>query len=250
MSEPRTPYEPHEFWQERLSGQFDLRGTGHPGLSAEYNELCYRLRAFVLDRALARHEVPVAGRRVLDGGCGTGVFVEHFLERGADVTGVDLTEVSARNLVQRFPQARFEVGDLSEWRPSAAYDLVSCFDVLFHIVDEERWDRALTNLTDAIAPGGWFVFTEMFQRRIPEAAAHNVVRGWDAYGPALLARGLAIIEDKPTHHLMNSELGVFRGLNRLPQLLYRIDLGLLMSGLLEGHGPNRLILCRRPPAAP
>ena len=31
------------------------RGTGHPGLSAEYNELCYRLRGFVLGaRSLAR----------------------------------------------------------------------------------------------------------------------------------------------------------------------------------------------------
>lgn len=247
MSEETTPYRPREFWQERLSGQFDLRGTGHPGLSAEYNELCYRLRAFVLDQALTRHEVPVAGRRVLDGGCGTGFFVDHFLDKGADVTGVDLTDVSARELSQRFPQAHFEVGDLSEWRASAAYDLVSCFDVLFHIVDDALWDQALTNLTDAVAPGGYFVFTEMFRGRGQgKDAAHNVERGWAAYRPALLARGLVILDDKPTHHLMNRELGVLRFLNRLPQLLYRIDLGLLLTGLLESNGPNRLVLCRRP----
>jgi 2-polyprenyl-3-methyl-5-hydroxy-6-metoxy-1,4-benzoquinol methylase len=251
MSEETTPYRPREFWQERLSGQFDLRGTGHPGLSAEYNELTYRLRAYVLDRALARHEVPVAGRRVLDGGCGTGFFVEHFLERGADVTGVDLTEISARELARKFPQAHFEVGDLSEWRATGTYDLVSCFDVLFHIVDDARWDRALTNLTDAVAPGGWFVFTEMFRRKnAVRDAAHNVERGWAAYRPALLARGLVIEDERPTHHLMNLELGPFRFLNRAPQLLYRIDLALLMAGLLESQGPNRLVLCRRPAAAP
>lgn len=250
MTDPTAPYRPRDFWQERLSGQFDLRGTGHPGLSAEYNELCYRLRGYVLDATLARHEVPVAGRRVLDGGCGTGYFVEHFLARGADVTGVDLTDVSAQQLARRFPDARFEVGDLSEWRPTGTYDLVSCFDVLYHIVDDARWDRALTNLADAVAPGGWFVFTEMFLAGRPRAAAHNVVRGREAYRTALLARGLALMDERPTHHLMNRELGVMRFLNRFPQLLYRIDLGLLMARLLEGNGPNRLVLCRRPPAGP
>ncbi|MEO6461579.1 MAG: methyltransferase domain-containing protein [Candidatus Eisenbacteria bacterium] len=251
MTEPDSEYQPRDFWQKRLAGQFDLRGTGHPGLSAEYNARCYDLRAYVLDRTLARHEVPVAGRQVLDGGCGTGFFVEHFLARGARVTGVDLTDVSAHELSRRFPEARFEVGDLAEWRPSTTYDLVSCFDVLFHIVDDERWDRALTNLTDAVAPGGYFVFSEMFlRRRTARDAAHNVARGWDAYRPALHARGLSILDEAPTHHLLNTELGPFRFLNRWPNFLHRIDLALLMTGLLEDRGPNRLVLCHRPLAGP
>ncbi len=251
MGEPSSEYEPRDFWQKRLAGQFDLRGTGHPGLSARYNARCYDLRAHVLDRALARHEVPVAGRRVLDAGCGTGFLVEHFLALGARVTGVDLTDVSVSELSRRFPEARFEVGDLAEWRPSSTWDLVSCFDVLFHIVDDERWDRALTNLADAVAPGGWFVFTEIFPRRrraFARAAAHNVTRGWDAYRPALHARGLSIVEEVPTHHLLNNDLGVFRFLNRFPDLLYRVDLALLITGLLETRGANRLVLCRRPEA--
>jgi len=251
MTDPATtPYRPREFWQERLSEQFDLRGTGHPGLSAEYNRLCYALRAIVLDGLLARHRVPVAGKTVLDGGCGSGFFVEHFLSRGANVTGVDLTEVSARELSKRFPQAKFEVGDLSEWRPQATYDLVSCFDVLFHITDDERWDRALTHLADAVKPGGYFVFTEMFLPRGGRQAAHNVDRGWEVYRPALLARGLAVLEDVPTHHFMNNELGPFRFLNRVPQLLFRVDLALLTAGAFASRPPNRMVLCRRPEAAP
>jgi 2-polyprenyl-3-methyl-5-hydroxy-6-metoxy-1,4-benzoquinol methylase len=251
MSDPSSsPYRPREFWQERLSENFDLRGTGHPGLSAEYNRLCYALRAGVLDRLCAKHHVRVAGRNVLDGGCGSGFFVEHFLERGAAVTGVDLTEVSARELAKKFPTARFEVGDLSEWRPQAKYDLVSCFDVLFHITDDERWDRALTNLTDAVKPGGWFVFTEMFLPGKRRDAAHNVARGWAAYRPALMARGLSVLDDMPTHHFMNNELGPLRFLNRFPQMLFRIDLALLTTGAFASRPPNRMILCRRPDGVP
>ena len=247
MSAPETEYRPREFWQERLSSQFDLRGTGHPGLSDAYNERCYRLRGFALDQVLAHHRVPVAGREVLDAGCGTGFFVERFLDKGAHVTGVDLTDVAVERLSARFPAAKFQVGDLSEWRADRTYDVVSCFDVLFHIVDPVLWDRALTNLTDAVAPGGWFVFTEHFPLTPPrDLAAHNVARTWPEYETALMARGLVIHDQRPTHHLMNRELGVFRFLNRFPELLYRIDLGLMTTGLLNEDGRNRIVLAQRP----
>jgi SAM-dependent methyltransferase len=215
MTDPATPpYRPREFWQERLSEQFDLRGTGHPGLSAEYNRLCYALRAIVLDGLLARHHVPVAGRTVLDGGCGSGFFVEHWLGKGGAVTGVDLTDVSARELAKKFPEARFEVGDLAEWRAQTTYDIVSCFDVLFHITDDAKWERALTNLTDAVKPGGYFVFTEMFYPGRADAPRRTT---WPAAGrprPALLARGLPCSKCRPPPD--EQRAGPFRFLNRIP----------------------------------
>lgn len=247
MSAPDSEFDPRRYWQETLSENFDLRGTGHPGLSAAYNDRCYRLRRYVLDQVLQKNRVPVAGREVLDAGCGSGYFVAHYLERGAHVTGVDLTDVSIERLSQRFPEAKFEVGDLSTWRPSRTYDLVSCFDVLFHIVDDAAWERAMTNLADAVAPGGYIVFTEHFFKRRPASdATHNRSRGREAYETALIARGLALVDERPTHHLMNRELGPLKFLNRFPELIYRFDLALLMTHLLESDGGNRLVLARRP----
>ena len=249
MPVPDSDFDAKKFWQDSLSASFDLRGTGHPGLSAAYNERCYRLRGFVLDQLLRRHRVPVASREVLDAGCGSGFFVEHFLARGARVTGIDLTDVSVERLSARFPEARFEVGDLATWRAGRTYDVVSCFDVLFHIVDDANWERAMTNLADAVAPGGWFVFTEHFFRRSPEHdATHNKSRGREAYETALIARGLAVMDERPTHHLMNRELGALKFLNRVPELIYRVDLALLMTRLFEEDGGNRLVLARRPVA--
>jgi 2-polyprenyl-3-methyl-5-hydroxy-6-metoxy-1,4-benzoquinol methylase len=251
MSESPNAYRPRDFWQERLSEHFDLRGTGEPGLSEAYNERCYRLRAYVLQAMLAKHGIDVAGKKVLDAGCGTGFFVEHFLSRGARVTGVDLTEVSAARLSGRFPEARFEVADLSDWTPSDAYDVVSCFDVLFHIVDDERWARALTNLVAAVKPGGVLAFSEIFLPGRRHREAHNTERGRERYRAELGARGMSWLDERPTHHLMNRALGPIRFLNRAPDLLYRVDLTLLMTGLLEGDGGNRLVLCRKPdPSAP
>jgi 2-polyprenyl-3-methyl-5-hydroxy-6-metoxy-1,4-benzoquinol methylase len=250
MESPVEPYRPREFWQDRLSRNFDLRGTGEPGLSEAYNERCYRLRAYVLQAMLAEHHVDVRGKSVLDAGCGTGFFVEHFLSRGARVSGVDLTDVSVANLSRRFPEARFEVADLSAWNPRETYDLVSCFDVLFHIVDDDAWERALTNLVAAVKPGGWLAFSEIFLPGKRRREAHNTERGRERYRTALLARGMAWVGERPTHHLMNRPLGPFRFLNRVPDLLYRVDLTLLMTGVLEGDGGNRLVLARKPdPAA-
>ena len=64
-------YRPQEFWEQRLSEQFDLRGTGETTMSAAYNVACYQLRAEVLDAALARVGVDPKAKRVLDVGCGT-----------------------------------------------------------------------------------------------------------------------------------------------------------------------------------
>jgi ubiquinone/menaquinone biosynthesis C-methylase UbiE len=51
--------------------------------------------------------IALAGRHVLDVGCGTGFFTEFYLEHGARVTGLDITEARSMRLRERFPQAEF-----------------------------------------------------------------------------------------------------------------------------------------------
>jgi len=45
---------------------------------------------------------------------------------------------------------------------------------------------------------------------------------------------------------MNRELGALKFLNRVPEVIYRIDLALLTTRLLEKDGGNRIVLARRP----
>ena len=100
-------YDPRRFWDQRLSEHFDLRGTGETGLSLAYNQACYALRRHVLERALAEAGVDPRGRRVLDVGCGSGFFTAYYVERGAEVTGLDIAPTSIEQLSRRFPQAHF-----------------------------------------------------------------------------------------------------------------------------------------------
>jgi SAM-dependent methyltransferase len=238
-------YEPRGFWEQRLREQFDLRGTGEFGMSIAYNRACYALRLRALERALRDAGIDPAGRRVLDVGCGTGFFTSYYVGRGAAVTGIDITSVSIERLAAQFPQSRFVEADVGEGVPGGPYDVINAFDVLYHITDDARWERAVLNLGRAVAPGGVLLVTDLFESRSGQAE-HNTVRPLARYRDVLERAGLRVGRRYPTHLLLNRELGAFRPLNRLPWLLYGIDRTALALGVSAPHGTNQLLTARRP----
>jgi SAM-dependent methyltransferase len=198
----------------------------------------------VLSRALAEAGFDARDRQVLDVGCGTGFFTEFYLGRGARVTGLDIAPTSIERLRQRHPEARFLLSDVSEASLPERYDLVNAFDVLYHITDEARWERAVRNLSLAVAPGGLMLLTDTFAE-FEGLASHNTVRPLTRYRAILATQGLEPQALYPTHVLLNRELGPFRPLNRLPQLLYGLDVVMLALG--AGHSPavSKLLVARR-----
>jgi SAM-dependent methyltransferase len=237
-------YRPREFWEQRLSEQFDLRGTGETGLSLAYNRACYTLRREVLDRALADAGFEPRGRRVLDVGCGTGFWTEYYLRRGAEVTGIDIAPTAIARLGERFPQARFVLADVGEAPIEGRYDVVNAFDVLYHITDDARWTAALTHLARAVADGGLLLVTDTFAES-GALAEHNRMRPLTAYTRVLEAEGLTRIGLRATHVLLNRELHAFRFLNRAPGVLLAVDRALLAAGLGRGADTNTLLVARR-----
>src|SRR6185369_12157083 len=105
-------------------------------------------------------------------------------------------------------EARFLLADVSETAIAERYDLVNAFDVLYHITDEARWERAVRSLADAVAPGGLLLLTDTFppaSHRIPEAE-HNRMRPLEKYEPILKGAGLTVRSIRPTHVLLNRDL--------------------------------------------
>lgn len=238
-------YRPQEFWEQRLSEQFDLRGTGETGLSLAYNMACYRLRADVLSSALQRAAMSPNNRRVLDVGCGTGFWTEYYVSRGAHYTGVDIAQVSVDRLAARYTEQRFARADVSEGVPGGPYDAINVFDVLYHITDDAKWEAALGHLAAAVAPGGVLLVTDVFSDR-PSLAEHNVMRPLARYLDVLGRAGLVREQFVPTHVLLNRHLGPWRFLNRWPGLLLAADRALLALGAGHDAATNKLLLCRKP----
>jgi SAM-dependent methyltransferase len=101
-------------------------------------------------------DVSLAGRRVLDAGCGMGRHTHHFLAAGASVVAVDASpavDVAARNNPNA--PALFVQADILHLPVQAeAFDVVSCLGVLHHIEDTRG---ALARLVGAARAGGWIL---------------------------------------------------------------------------------------------
>jgi SAM-dependent methyltransferase len=97
------------------------------------------------------------GTRLLDAGCGTGLFAELAARRGAQVTGLDAAPGLVEYASRRRPAAGYLVGDL-ERMPfgDGAFDVVTAFNSVLYAADPRR---ALTELVRVTAPTGRAIVT-------------------------------------------------------------------------------------------
>lgn len=201
----KQTYEPQTYWRERLSAHPDLLGVGHRRFSLAYNAAMYEVGLENLDAALAQAGIDLAGRSVLDIGPGLGHFYRRFVELGArDLLGVDITEASVQGLQREFPGQRFLCADVSDLAPEdlGQFDLVSVISVIFHIVDEARFERTIRTLCRCVAPGGSLLVVDSFFPGPRPPVAHTRLRTLGRYRPLLAEAGLQIRRIHPMYYLL------------------------------------------------
>lgn len=249
--------ESRDYWEDRLGRHPDLTGTGHRAFDARYNAWIYRALRDALDDALAAHRVEVAGRSILDVGSGTGYWLGVLQALRPDrLAAVELTSAAARRLVERYPHAEVFQADISEALPalSGPYDLVTAISVLFHVVDDRAFERAVRNLAACVASGGWLVISGIFRRRRLPSAVHVRFRAFDAYRLPLEAGGLEIVELRPALYLLQRTFVPIVGpvalsALRMGRWLYRIDRFLARRGWPNGF-QQKLLIAHRPADVP
>jgi 2-polyprenyl-3-methyl-5-hydroxy-6-metoxy-1,4-benzoquinol methylase len=139
-----------DYWESRLNEAFNLHGTGFIGLGRHYNNWMYKIRRDVVLRKMKALQIDFTNVSVLDIGSGVGFFIDIWKGLGARVIGTDLTDVAVKNLKLKYPTDEFytfDIGnDLHESLENRKVDIVSAFDVLFHIVDDNRYEKAIKNI--------------------------------------------------------------------------------------------------------
>jgi len=132
---------------------------------------------------------PLAGRRVVDIGCGGGILAESMARQGADVLGIDLAERSLK--VAQLHAMEAGVASL-RYREIAAealaveqpglFDVVTCMEMMEHVPDPAAIVQACAALAK---PGGWVFFSTI--HRQPKAFLHAILGA--EYLLGLLPRG-------------------------------------------------------------
>jgi len=107
----------------------------------------------------------LAGRRVLDVGCGRGAFLGRCLEWGAaaaHLAGIDLRAAAVEAARARCPGADLRCGDASHlpW-PGETFDLVSQQTVFSSILDPAMRERVAAEMLRVLAPGGCLVWYDL-----------------------------------------------------------------------------------------
>jgi ubiquinone/menaquinone biosynthesis C-methylase UbiE len=115
----------------------------------------------------------VAGRRVLEVGCGAGPLTTWLVDHGADVTAMDVSPAMLRRAERRVgDRATFLLGDVAEPLTFAAdgeFDLVVASLVLHYVRD---WEPVLRELRRVLASDGAVVFS-----------THHPSMDWQAHSP-------------------------------------------------------------------
>lgn len=119
---------------------------------------------------------PLAGKKVIDIGCGGGILAESMAKRNAQVTGIDLSEkalkVADLHSLESGVQVRYEkiaAEEIAE-QETGQYDVVTCMEMLEHVPDPSSVIRACAKL---VKPGGKVFFSTI--NRNPKAYLFAII---------------------------------------------------------------------------
>ena len=108
--------------------------------------------------------VQLAGKKVLDIGCGGGILSESMAQRGADVTGIDLSDkalsVAKLHLLESGQKVNFQIISAEEYAGQAGgtFDVVTCMEMLEHVPNPASTIAACSAL---VKPGGHVFFSTL-----------------------------------------------------------------------------------------
>ncbi|MBI4540358.1 MAG: class I SAM-dependent methyltransferase [Gemmatimonadetes bacterium] len=212
-----------EYWNARQRELPALQAVGYRSKGVAFNRWMYRVRERTTGPVVERIVRELGPRmRVLDVGVGWGFYVEFWRRRLelVELVGVDVSPEAVERLAVRYPECEFRVAEVGADDPlpvEGQFDVVECFDVLYHITDDSGFERGLRQVAERVRAGGYLLLTDNFPSRDVTTAPHVRLRSRATYGRVL--RGFEPVLEVPQFFLLNVPSGVVSPWVRWPLVL-------------------------------
>ena len=151
-------------WRTSNRGKHELAHSrrlarSNPGLAWGWGTPAGRVRARRRFELIAKGAQLRAGMRILEIGCGTGLFTEMFAKTGTQIIAVDISaDLLERARMRELPRGRVQFLEkrFEECDMDGPFDAVVGSSVLHHL----DIDLALNKIYDLLVPGGFASFAE------------------------------------------------------------------------------------------
>jgi 2-polyprenyl-3-methyl-5-hydroxy-6-metoxy-1,4-benzoquinol methylase len=214
-------FDPKRYWEERIQKLCNLEGVGCEGRSEIWNNFLYKSKVRAINRALNNLHLDITGYKVLDIGCGVGFWIDYFLGKNAiSITGIDITSSAIEFCKSKYSDltsVKLICGDIGDknfhQKNINGIDIVTAFDVLYHITDDENFFTAINNIAQTLKSGGYLILTDILSKSEEKISQQQHVR-WRSYWKykeVLKQNGLEIIYLAPVYCLLHSPVDT-RGL--------------------------------------
>jgi len=204
-------YNPENYWKKRLSEDFNLKGVGHIYYNEHYNKWLYKGKIRALKKVLKLFSIDLKNKIICDIGSGMGFFINFYhIHKAKYILGIDITDISIEWLRNNYPEYHFIRNDISKpslyQKYNSKFDIINVFDVIYHITDDEAFERAIFNIAQLAKKDGFIFITDLFGAQTIQAAEHVKFRDKKTYQVTFKENNLDILCIYPLYYLLNQQI--------------------------------------------
>lgn len=149
---------PNDIWTDSLMSNLVMQehlDPDTPGGSAN-NQFIEKSANFI-----AEISPPNKYEKVIDLGCGPGLYCRNLAEKGYQVTGIDLSENSIRYAEKQAEKENldieYRVEDILDWEETNKYDIALLIYYTYSALSQQERRRILENIYNSLNKGGLLI---------------------------------------------------------------------------------------------
>jgi SAM-dependent methyltransferase len=152
---------------------------------------------------VVKYDLPVQGANILDIGSGTGHWIDFYRTcfEPAQLWGVDFAQKPLNKLKKKFDSdIHLRCSDISSEVPGELganrFDIINAIGIIFHIVDDEKWRQAISNLASLLKDAGILIIGGDFSGTTQERGVMRKTRSLREWRDLAASLDLNILEVK------------------------------------------------------